>query len=237
MDTEILVDTQVEDGRRFLEQLVRDGFKVSVAFWVRKTEESLWHLYIASPSVDPKKVGESYRSVYSSLDRVPGSCVTPANMSLISDGSPIASDARLIRDRYPSRTSTLSGVTRLGDLPVKELYIYPPINPIRLSYRVTYHRQGESNNWRATIERGRKYEGINFKGAVSYSTAQWAGETPGQEKFAIVSVLLELDPQFDDEEMMYPEIQRLMGDQARTMADERFKAQLPEAVIEPVEEE
>jgi hypothetical protein len=36
---------------------------------------------------------------------------------------------------------------------------------------------------------------------------------------------------------MDPEIQRMMGDQARTMADERFKAQHPEAVIEPVEDE
>jgi hypothetical protein len=239
MDTDVLVTSQIDDGRRLLEQLDRDRFPVSVAFWVKRSEEGSWNLYIASSSFDSERFGESYHSVFSALDRIsgPSDSVSPSDIKLVNDTNPIARDAQDIRDRYPSRNPVGYRGERLGDLSIYEAQIYQAVRPIRQSFTVAYYRQGETNNWRATIKLGRKYEGINFKGAVGYSTAQWAGETTGQEKFALVSVLLEMDPRFDDEEILDPEIQRMMGDQARTMADERFKAQHPEAVIEPVDEE
>ena len=52
MDTEILVDDRIEDGQRLVSQLVRDGFAVVAAFWIKPSEEELWQLYIASPSVN-----------------------------------------------------------------------------------------------------------------------------------------------------------------------------------------
>jgi len=66
MDTEILVGSQFDDGRRLVGQVVRDGFDVSVAFWVKTSEEGLWRLYIASPSVDAERPGEAYQKVYAS---------------------------------------------------------------------------------------------------------------------------------------------------------------------------
>ena len=54
MDPKLLVE-QKAGGLRLVEQLLRDGFPVSVAFWVRTSEGGLWNLYIASPEVDQEK--------------------------------------------------------------------------------------------------------------------------------------------------------------------------------------
>jgi hypothetical protein len=239
MDTDVLVTSRIDDGRRLLEQLDRDGFPVCVAFWVKRSEDGSWRLYIASPSYDQERFGESYRDLYSSLDRVSGlsDSVSPAAISLITDTSTIARDAQDIRDRYPSRNPVGYRGERLGDLSIYEAQIYQEVRPIRQSFTVAYYRQGETNNWRATIEQGEKYKGINFKGAMGYSTALWEGETAGQEKLGTVTVLLEMDPSLGDEDILDPEVQRAMVNQARAMANVRFRAQHPEAVIEPVEDE
>jgi hypothetical protein len=242
MDTDLLVTSHIDDGRRLLEQLDRDRFPVSVAFWVKRSDEGSWRLYIASPTFDQERFGESYRNLYSSLDRLKGlsDSVSPADISLITDTSPIAKDAQDIRDRYPSRNPVGYRGERLGDLSIYEAQIYQEVRPIRLSFTVAYYRQGETNNWRATIERGVKYEGINFKGAMGYSTAQWEGETVGQEKLGTVTVLLEMDPSLGDKDILDPEVQRVVTNQARIarkMADGMFKSRHPEAVIEPDDNE
>jgi hypothetical protein len=53
MDTELLVDNRIEDGQKLLAELLKAGFDVNVAFWVRTSEEGLWFLYIGSTSVEP----------------------------------------------------------------------------------------------------------------------------------------------------------------------------------------
>jgi hypothetical protein len=239
MDTDVLVTSQIDDGRRLLEQLDRDRFPVSVAFWVKRSEEGSWNLYIASSSVDSERFGESYHSVFSALDRIsgPSVSVTPSDIKLVKDTNPIARDSKEIRDQYPSRNPVEYRGERLGDLSIYEAQIYQAVRPIRQSFTVAYYRQGETNNWRATIKRGKKYEGINFKGAMGYSTARWESETASEENLGTVTVLLEMDPSFGDKDILDLKVQRMMGDQARMMADERFKAQHPEAVIEPVDEE
>ena len=50
MDTELLVENKIEDGAALIRQLIRDQFEVRVAFWVKRTEEGLWYLYIATPT-------------------------------------------------------------------------------------------------------------------------------------------------------------------------------------------
>ncbi len=56
MDTEILVGSQFDDGRRLVGQVVRDGFDVSVAFWVKDG------VAVVKQTVK-RKVGQSERYV------------------------------------------------------------------------------------------------------------------------------------------------------------------------------
>jgi hypothetical protein len=126
MDTELLVESQIDDGQRLVDQLIRDDFEISVAFWVKTSEEGLWHLYIASPSVDEGKLGEAYRKVYASLGKIPNSWVSPSDIKLVNDMNPIAREAVEVRDRYSAKTPTRYRGKRLGGLSIKEAYIYPP---------------------------------------------------------------------------------------------------------------
>ena len=49
---EKLVEQKIDDGRRLLKELERDGFDVTVALWARRGEEKKWRLYIASKEVE-----------------------------------------------------------------------------------------------------------------------------------------------------------------------------------------
>lgn len=52
----------------------------------------------------------------------------------------------------------------------------------RRAYRVTYVRQHKSNTWKAKVTRGRVYKGLRARGAVSYTSGRWEGETREDEK-------------------------------------------------------
>jgi hypothetical protein len=204
-----------------------------VAFWVRTSEGGLWHLIIASPEVDEERPNVAYRKLYASLDKLPSSWVTPADVTLLNEQNSIARAAIEVSERYPAPLPTNHHGKRLGDLAIKEAYIYPAIGAPRLSFTVTYQGNGNPNNWTATTQRGRLLRDLRAKGAVSYSTARWGGETEADQRFANVSVLVEIDPRFDDPAVLdLPDRKRMTADQARRMADEMFRSHHPDAVIE-----
>lgn len=131
MDTDLLVDNQIDDGQRLdgqrlIDQLTREEFEVLVAFWIRISEEGQWQLYLASPAIDPEKMGEAYRKVYSSLRKLEQSCVTASDLNLLNGANPVAQAALRIRDRYPGRSPTRFHGKRLGNISIEEAYIYPP---------------------------------------------------------------------------------------------------------------
>jgi hypothetical protein len=126
MATELLVENRIDDGHRFIEQLVRDGFAIAAAFWVKTSEEGLWHLYVASPSVSPENTGEAYRTIYSSLSKNPDSSLQLSEIKLINVANPIAREATAVRDRFPGRVPNRWYGKRLGNLSIEEAYIYPP---------------------------------------------------------------------------------------------------------------
>jgi len=126
METLRGVETQIEDGQRLIDQLIRDGIEVTAAFWVRTSEEGLPQLYIASPSFNPDKMGEAFRDVYASLNTLTDCAVTPADLLLIDGANPIARAAVALRDRHSGRSPTRYHGQRLGSLPVVEATIYPP---------------------------------------------------------------------------------------------------------------
>jgi hypothetical protein len=126
MDTETLVENQIHDGQRLIDQLTRDEFKVLVAFWLKSSEAGTWQFYIASPSVDMDKLGQAYRKAYASLKRLEGAGVTPSDLKLLNGTNPVAQDALRLRDRYSGRGPGRFHGMRLGNIATEEVYIYPP---------------------------------------------------------------------------------------------------------------
>ncbi len=126
MDTDLLVEERIEDGQRLVDQLIRDGFEARAAFWVKASEEGMWHLYLATPAVNPDKVGEAFRTVYASLSKLPDPWVSPSQIKLLNGTNSVARAAIEIRDRYPRKSPTRYHGKRLGNLMIEEAHIYPP---------------------------------------------------------------------------------------------------------------
>jgi hypothetical protein len=74
---------------------------------------------------------------------------------------------------------------------------------------------------------------VRPKGAVSYSTARYEGERSEDEKFAIVHVLVEVDPSLDERTIAAnPVIRNHLVEQARSLADRMFRETHPDARID-----
>jgi hypothetical protein len=233
MAQELLVDDQIYDGQKIIDQFLADGLDVAVAFWA-ESNEGLWRLYIASPRFDDKKPGEAARTVYESVSKVPDLTIEPAlDIRLINDRNPIAQDAVKIAGRQGKEEGIRYRGTRLGDLAIEDAYIYPrPAVPLRQSFTISYVRQGNSNEWLATTRKGELYRMVRPKGVVSYSTALYEGEKPEDQRFALIHVLVEIDPSLDERTIAAnPIILSHLVEQAQSLADGMFRRRHPEATI------
>lgn len=132
MDTSSLVESSIEDGRTLLEQLARDGFDITGAFWVRfKYEEDGPWFYLVSKTVDQKGSQAAFRDVHDSLQRIPlpwrawFSVSDISELHLVGTNHSLAKELLAFRDRYSGR-NRFRGVS-IGDNLLEDLYIYPPI--------------------------------------------------------------------------------------------------------------
>jgi hypothetical protein len=232
MAEEILVDDQIKSGEMTVDRLLKDGVKVTVAFWV-KNDEGLWRLYIASPEFDDRKPGDNYLAIRDSLGRVPNPEVRFWPINLINNQNPIARDALKIAAAPGEEDGTRYRGTRLGDLPIEEAYIYPkPAIPLRQEFTITYVREGKSDEWSATTRKGEIHRWVRAKGAVSYMTAWLEGERPGDVDHAQIYVFVKVNPSLDERALAAnPAILNHLVEQARSLADRMFKEEHPDATI------
>jgi hypothetical protein len=146
MDQEVLVDSRIDDGLKLLTALANEGFDVTVACWVKTSEEGLWFLYIGSTSVERGKIGDAYAVAYDCLSRIPYVSIELSDIKLVSATNPVAKDALAVRRRYPGRAPTRYHGKRLGGLSIEEAYIYsqptgpmPPRELMRTILEMTGH--------------------------------------------------------------------------------------------------
>ncbi len=125
MDQVALVEDQIADGRRFVEQFAADGNTVRAAFWVKSAEEGDWFLYVVTDIYDTDGPAASYRSVHRSLGKLKNSWISSSEIKVIGPRNPIAKDAIAIMDRFPGRSATWSGSKSLGSMTVEQTFIYP----------------------------------------------------------------------------------------------------------------
>lgn len=233
MDTNGLVARRVEDGRKFINLLSARGFDVTAACWVRTSEEDVWLLYIASTKADNRKLADAYSEAYRILQTMEGTTVSASEVKLIGEKNPITAEILDARRRFADTFVDSAILGRIGSLMIEEAYIYGPPETLRQEYTVRYVRQGRTNQWRATAEPGKLLRDVKAKGAVAYATARRGDETLDDENFALVSVLLELDPRCDDRALTTsPGVWQVLSHQAGQAADEMFRSHHPDALIE-----
>jgi hypothetical protein len=132
MDTETLVDKQIEDGQKFLEALARHGVEVAGAFWLARSDEGKWELYIVTPLVDREGLGPAYLAMHPAYREMPQPFrLYPYLTRLIGPSHPMAKDILAFTSRagnpwsFPLQWSSLT----VGGVPTEGVYIYPPPTP------------------------------------------------------------------------------------------------------------
>jgi hypothetical protein len=157
------------------------------------------------------------------------------------DYGPKKVSARIVEDRGPlgvqgRRLYRVQLDEKLGDassfeMPENELETELP--PVRLSYEIRYIRPDDTNVWRASARKERVLKGVKASGAVGYSTTGYEGEKADDRRYAVVRVLLEVDPHFDEAAFAAaPGLMREFADRARAIADEMFLSRHPRARVQ-----
>jgi hypothetical protein len=238
MDSDALVEEQIEVGRKVVGLLKLKGIDVTAAAWVKAGERGTWSLYIASEDVDKNGRMAASLEIRGALQSMPEANVPLLELRVIGASDPLARDIqKILGEPAPSIPVRYPG-SFLGGIAVDGVYIYPPFEPRRLAFTVAYARFGDTNHWLARTERGELLQGTQARGAMGYLTARWRCDQEGIERFATVPVLLEVGPQFDDRRSLDdPNIRREMRRQAATVADEMFRSHHPDAEIEHDEDE
>jgi hypothetical protein len=124
MATEILVDRQIEGGRRLLAALQADRFDVTVAFWAKTGDEGRWFLYVASKLVDQIGSSKAYSRALAVLQSIPDLPFGIFDFKLLAVTNSIAKDVLAFRNRFSTSMLIHVGLFEFGSLAVQEAYIY-----------------------------------------------------------------------------------------------------------------
>ena len=130
MDTVTLVETQIDDGQRLLDQLSDKDFVVKAACWVKPVEEDRWSLYLATPTVDEKGAAAAYRQVFGVLRSLGDAWITDSDIKLvIKPGT--GPDGAILDGTLPQLTAErlYSVVRRMQEQVRKSVRMGNPKNP------------------------------------------------------------------------------------------------------------
>ena len=122
-----LVAYHIADGQRLIAELSRHQVDVTAAAWIKMDEESRWHLYIVSRTVDDGGALTAYRQILPVLRGMGELWVEADDLKVIGAADPMAKD--LLALQLPGRTKvpTRLDYVRLGSKFANEGFLYPPL--------------------------------------------------------------------------------------------------------------
>ena len=122
-----LVDSDIEDGRKLLDELKRidPHFLVQAAFWFYRPEVFEWRLFIATPLVDQRGPASAYTDIQGALR----SLAKPSWISMqdISAVSPNDKLVKVIKKavKIPNGAKGIRFArTRVDDIYIEDAYVY-----------------------------------------------------------------------------------------------------------------
>lgn len=125
MDQALLVEEQIDAGKSLISLLIREGFDVRAAAWVKPSEDDRWLLYLVSKEVDDRGLSAAYRAVHPVLRKLDAPWISLTDLKLISPSNPVATDILGINQKYPGRLSTRTRQPHLGGMSTDEALVYP----------------------------------------------------------------------------------------------------------------
>ena len=125
MDQIALVENQIHDGQRLLDQLRADGIVVRAACWVKPAEDDWWSLYIASPARDEIGPSAGYGRIIPVLHSLGDVMIGTSDIKLVGENHPIVQDAAELLRRFPHSAPIQPPNSLFGGITVDEVYVYP----------------------------------------------------------------------------------------------------------------
>jgi hypothetical protein len=184
MDSDALVEEQIELGRKVIGLLKLKGIDVTAAAWVKAGERDIWSFSIATEDVDKNGKTAAYLEIHGALRSMPEAYFPTLDFKVIGASHPLARDIQKVLGEPAASIPVRYRGSLLGGMGVDGVYIYPPSEPLRLAFTVAYSRFGETNHWLARTERGELLRGTRARGAMGYLTARWRSDQEGIERFA-----------------------------------------------------
>ena len=126
MDQAALVMDEIAAGKEFLKQL--DAYQpVKAACWLRSDEGGGRYLYVALDGLTEEKKDAAYGEVGRIARAMTDHDIDYFRVRLIGTTDPIAKAVMDIYRRFPGRNPTRFAGSALGNIPLAEVYIYPPV--------------------------------------------------------------------------------------------------------------
>jgi hypothetical protein len=128
MDQGTLVEMQIEDGQRLIDELTRNGIAVTGAFWAKEADTGEWFLYLATPLVgEGGATRTAYRRINTVIREMPREqvAISPLEVKAIGPDDPVAKAVVSLRDRYSRKVPIRLRERRLGELAVDDVLVYP----------------------------------------------------------------------------------------------------------------
>ncbi len=125
MVKEALVEKNIEEGKRLIEELDGKNFKVQAALWFYSADSDEWRLLIASPFVEKNGPKKSYNFIQAVLSRLsPSAEISLKDISVLSPSNDLI---KLLRSAFRTG-SGISGIrfTRnvINNTMIEDAYIY-----------------------------------------------------------------------------------------------------------------
>jgi hypothetical protein len=132
MDTTVLVEEYITDGRAFLRELHRDGVRVDCACWAKPEKGDFWKLWLVLPDLChqnhieiSKKSQEAYKRLkYPRMRWDAPTCEEPT--------SPKAIDLLALQSRCNPNKPIRFGELRIGGEYIDGAYLYPRL-PLKMT--------------------------------------------------------------------------------------------------------
>lgn len=131
MDSNAMVNSELDGGAAFLEELRAEGVEVTVAFWAKLADACNWTLYVASPAFDRDNDLSAYGVLQKIFADGPAFGVEFFDVQTVEPNYSMAVEAAEVVRAKAATPRPYMGVTRfrgsvLGGYEIDGAYIYPP---------------------------------------------------------------------------------------------------------------
>ncbi|HKI18478.1 MAG TPA: hypothetical protein VKA15_11390 [Isosphaeraceae bacterium] len=119
-----LVEQEINDVPKLIDQLKRDNFDVKAAFWYYRSEADQWYLYLVSDAVHQNGIFESYMAVNKAIRQMTDLEIDPFHVKLVAPDDSIAKAIMdFLPERHERRPKRIWGMN-LGGVHIESAYLY-----------------------------------------------------------------------------------------------------------------